>query len=400
MTAPKYFHAEQPNAPSLTGAQGSFINLLDACLVTGFGLAAVDSIVVTGGIAVATISIGHSLQPDMYAMVAGATPSGLNGEKRVLATTNTTVTFDATGISNQTATGTLSIKVASLGWEKVYSGTNKAVYRPTHVEGTRMYLRVDDGVGGQQARIWGYESMSDIDTGLRPFPTSDALPAGMFIPKADDTTTEARDWTIIGDHRTVYFHTNPIKPTSFPTTFRMAGVVHGFGDFKSFKSSDHYACFITADGTGRHTSSGVGTGSIEYVRTDADPGTWSFLPRNYTAVSGISPFSKMAESLHNTNGDISGTVAQFGYPNGPDQGLLLTSIVVVEKLTGVPHLRGRMRGVQYALQNCHNAFTQRSKIEGSGALTGRTLLAVKCGSARLAGSAGVLFFDITGPWES
>ena len=58
----KYFHSSQVGAPVMSqgGAAGLLIALLDACLVDGFGLKTVDSIVVASGVATANVSTGHS----------------------------------------------------------------------------------------------------------------------------------------------------------------------------------------------------------------------------------------------------------------------------------------------------------------------------------------------------
>lgn len=71
-------------APTLNGVAGSLIAVLDACLVVGSGWLADPSVTVSGEIATATFSTGHSFEPDVIALVTGATPAGLNGEKRVL----------------------------------------------------------------------------------------------------------------------------------------------------------------------------------------------------------------------------------------------------------------------------------------------------------------------------
>ena len=191
-TTVKYYHSAMSGVATLNGTAGSLISVLDACLVTGFNLKTADSLVVAGGIATLTISAGiGAFEVDAVALVAGATPSGLNGEKRVLSVTTNTITFAATGISDQTATGTITAKLAPAGWEKVYSGTNLAAYRSSDVSGTRMYMRVDD-TGTTNARVVGYESMTDVNTGVMPFPTSLQQSGGYYWPKASAANGTAR----------------------------------------------------------------------------------------------------------------------------------------------------------------------------------------------------------------
>lgn len=83
------------------------------------------------------------------------------------------------------------------------------------------------------------------------------------------------------------------------------------------------------------------------------------------------------------------------YPNGANNGLILANKLIIEP--GVT-LRGKYRGLLLNPQNCHTAFNWRDKVAGQGNLTGRKLIAVKCGSPAGNSSQGVLFFDITGPW--
>lgn len=401
MSAVKYFHAQQAGSPTLTGIQGSLISVLDACLVNGFGLKSVESIVVAGNIATVMVSTGHAMEPDILALIEGATPSSLNGEKRVLSSTATTFTFAAAGISDQTASGTITTKVAPLGWEKVFSATHKAVYRPSSVEGTRMFLRVDETVDGREARVRGFEHMTDVDTGVGAFPTTDQLVTGALWPKASVANANQRDWTIIGDHRTLYLHLNCVDSVSSSTGFRLSGSVWTFGDFKSFKAADPYACLLQgATSTGQYGSGSGQDQSVEFVRTDNNGNPGQVVPRNYTGVSGASQVIRHAESLMSGNGAVSGSGAYYVYPNGPDNGLLLVGTQLIEYLSGNAHLRGRTRGVYRVPQNCHASFAQRTKIDGTGDLTGRKLLAIKCGSPNSASSQAVLFFDITGPWEA
>lgn len=71
----------------------------------------------------------------------------------------------------------LDISDATLGWEKVFSGTNAAAYRPRY--GLRPYLDVDDtgGITGAAlaAKARCYEDMTGLSTGTLPFPLVSTL---------------------------------------------------------------------------------------------------------------------------------------------------------------------------------------------------------------------------------
>lgn len=401
MTQVKYFHAEQVGAPTLNGVQGTLINLLDACLVNGFGLKAVDSLVVAGNVATVTVTTGHSMQPDMVALIEGATPAGLNGEKRVIAASSTTFTFAAPGISDQTATGTITTKVAPLGWEKVFSATNVAVYRASSVEGTRMFYRFDETGDARGARVRGYETMSDASTGTNPFPSTAQHPDALNWMKAGTADSSPRDWTIIGDHRTIYFHANGLSQAGFPTSFRNNGIVLALGDYKPFKPGNPYAAVLHGVGSGLYASNGAHAGCMEIANRTHAFNSRVYGPRNYTGVASAVMLSYRYESMFD-DAATSGQVAYFAYPNGPDNGLILTRCQYgSESSTNVFHAEGRTRGIYRIPQNCHAAFTQRAKIDGTGELTGRKLLVVKCGDWYRADiSYGMVVFDITGPWEA
>lgn len=387
-TTVKHFHSAMAGAPTLNGVAGSLIAVLDACLVDGFGLKSADSVVVSGGIATATFSTGHSFEPDVIALVTGATPAGLNGEKRVLTTATNTITFDATSIADGTATGTITIKLAPAGWEKAFAGTNLAAYRSTDPTGTRMFLRVADGT--TTARVIGYESMSDVNTGVRAFPLDTQLAGGGYIPKADSANATARVWTLIADSRGWWLHTH--TSTYIPG---LSGSVWGFGDYDSLKSGDPFACALQCSPTDTSGSGSGNTEAAEYNGMGSLAGP--FTARSFTGLGGSVQLGHGQES-HATVSSTSGSFASAmvpTYPNGPNNGLFLSRKLLVER--GVA-LRGVSRGLLLAAQNCHAQFNWRDKVDGQGAYAGRTLMAVKCGAPAGSSSQGVVFFDITGPW--
>lgn len=389
-TTVKYFHSAMPGAPVLSGTAGALIAVLDACLVNGFGLKTADSVVVSGGIATATFSTGHSFEPDAIALAAGATPSGLNGEKRVLTTSTNTITFDATGIADGTATGTITFKVAPAGWAKPFSGTNLAAYRSNDVTGARMFLRVDD-TGTTNARVIGYESMSDVNTGVRGFPLESQISGGGYWPKANSANTTARAWTVIADANVVYLHMNTAAGST-----GLSGHVWGFGDFDSYKSGDPFACFLNAHSFDAASSTSPASESIEYW-TNNPTVSMPAVPRSFTGLGGSVRCATIGDFAMTSSG-ASGALANAAtpvYPNGANNGLILSKKLIIESAVT---LRGRYRGVLLCPQPAHASFNWRDKVDGQGDLAGRKLLAVKCGSPASNSSQGVVFFDITGPW--
>jgi len=95
-----------------------------------------------------------------------------------------------------------------------------------------------------------------------------------------------------------------------------------------------------------------------------------------------------------------GGVAGYPYPNGPNSGLSLTQLRVIDLTGSTYNHRGFFPGL-YVHQ--HNTVPQNNydKVSGVVGLTGRDLLAVYQLGAynnQLVYS-GILHFDTTGPWS-
>ena len=246
----KYFDSTMSGAPALSGTAGTLIGVLDACLINGFGTVTLNSLVVSNNVATATVNAGHQLTMigtiGPVITIAGATPSGLNGEWRLASVPNsTTCTFVTSGISNQTATGTITIKRSGVGQTKLYSGTNKAVYQNA---GTGFCLRVDDSTTGS-ATVRGYETMTDVDTGDSPFPTVAQL-ATMYWRKSSTTDGTVRPWWMTADSRAFWLFI--ASTAGYANAY---AVVH-FGDFISAHSSDPYACSIIGSSSSANSGQG------------------------------------------------------------------------------------------------------------------------------------------------
>lgn len=385
----KHFHSSQPGAPVLSGTAGTMVDVLDACLVNGFGVCAVASLVVSDGVATATVSAGHPAEVGQVVLISGASPGDLNGEKRVLTTGagNTVLTFDATGVTNQTATGTISLRIAPAGWLKSFSGTNLAAYKSGNVAATGCYLRVDD-TGTTDARVRGYESMSDISTGTGLFRWASG---DGYWPKASASGATARAWSVIADDRTMWLFASCSATPTFAN-----GIVVGFGDFESYKSGDAWACALHGPSTSIASSAANSVLAVSYAGSAS---ATSLVARSFTGLGNTVSVYRYPE-LNAVSAFYSGATQHLAaYPNGPNNGLILSRALLAEPAPAA--LRGIMRGVHYAMQDLgSNTFNGRIKIDGQGPLAGRKLMSL-CGAAP-AGTANTnvtMFVDITGPWE-
>lgn len=259
----RWFHSEQAGAPQIDcAATSELIAILDACLLNGFDTKSVDSLAVASNVATVTISGGHTYEKHAVITISGATPAGLNGDWRIASVTGTTFTFATTGITDQTATGTISVKRATPGyWEKAHTGTDKAAYRSTHADATGLYFRIiDDQATTGGIRIRGFESMTDVDTGTRPFPTVGQVSDATYCWRKSNTTSGSllpRPWTLVADEAFVWFFVD------FATVTTQPPAMYHFGDVAG-RLDDPYRFVITGHVSTTPTSPGTSTNQNDF----------------------------------------------------------------------------------------------------------------------------------------
>lgn len=385
----KYFSNTMAGAPVLAGTPGSLVALLDAVLVNGFGLRSVDKIVVAGEVATMTISAGHSFRVGTVATVSGATPALLNGEKQILAVTGTTATFAAPGVANGQASGAVTAKVSPLGWTVQHTATNIRVYKRTAPEASSPVLRVDD-TGTTNARVVAYESMSDIETGVAPFPLAAQVPGGLFWSKAN-STSQGYAWQVVGDERAFYL-------VAYPVSGRARGQIHFFGDLVSYKDGDAWGAALAghrSDGT----NAGVPLGCLGCSTRDDPLGASSgFIARSHNAVGGSQPLGRIGAGHIGSGSGVPSGTSSYGwatYPNRADNGLQLCRLMAVTR----DCVRGHFPGLWHVPQATYGVFGSEDQIDGTGEMAGRRLVAARVGFTYGNHEDGVAFFDLTGPWR-
>lgn len=384
-TSVRYFDSTMAGAPAMSGTAGALISVLDACLTNGFGTVTLDSLVVSSNVATGTVSAGHGFSMIGSAVgsvitIAGATPSGLNGTWRIASVADSThFTFATSGISDQTATGTITAVRTPLGFSKVYSGTNKAAYRADDIASSRLYLRVaDDGTGAATyARIRGYESMSDVDTGTGPFPTDTQVSGGLYWGKSSVASSTARAWRLFGDSQGFYLCVNQDGSGAW--------IGAAWADIPSEKAGDAYRTLIIG-GTSATVSS---QGALPFINAT----TGHYLSRTYTQTgTAISAF-KLSHHIAAAGMGYYG----IAYPAPMGGQFYCAPVDVWEGATysAATALRGPLPGV-YAPLHPGSQLTDGSFQTDVTGLDGRTLLvqALKSG-----GSSYAAALDLTGPWR-
>lgn len=399
------FSSAHSYAPVLTGENGKLIDLLTACLVDGYTAQSVASITRSGTTATVTVTGGHGITDGKWVIIAGADQSDYNGRFQATYVSSTVFTVQVANSPTTPATGTITARRASAGWNLEYSGTNKAVYRSPNNASARHCFRIqDDGSsagGAKEAFVRGYASMSDVDTGSEPFPTDVQQATGLYVPKSTTANNTARGWTLIADDKTFYLIiANGSNTLSF-----------GFGHFNSWKAGDGYNSFIGASTDANSTSASscssgvINSGSAH--QTSLHKTQKIYCPRSYAqAGTAIAAFTYAGGNgqvstgvVHGSSG--SGLGGGFAGPAGnADGGLYVAPVHVVEFVASGAHvIRGQLPGLVNVL-HVYGTLGSATTSTGVVGYDDRTLYHIDVHGTN--GSAistlGQMTFDITGPW--
>ena len=333
-TSVKWFHSDMPGAPVLRGEPGALIELLDACLISGFDARTPDSITVAGEVATVTLGGGNPYEKHAVITITGASVAGLNAEWRIATSGATSLTFACPGVADGPATGA-TIKRSGAGWEKAYSDVAKAAYRIPDLLSSRSYLRIDD-TDARCARVRGFESMSDMDTGEAPFPTFAQLAAESFTAvKSSSADATAVPWVVAADGRQVLFFA-----AWYHNAYPWSHDALRFGDAAPFDAADVHCCVISASASidppyPGGNSPGNGAGVFHYLNYAT--GTFVSRPPNQS-VGASRPTQRC---IVNSAGEIAAS---------PVHGKLLVAQPLLLSADGSGSVRACMPGVFVGLE--------------------------------------------------
>lgn len=370
-TSVKLFTSDMVGAPSYPSAVGSLIAVLDACLATGFGTVTMDSLVVASDLATGTISTGHGFtmvgNTGPVIEISGASPAGLNGQWRLASIADAnTFTFAVTGISDQTAGGTIAAKRAPAGWTKKFSATNKAVYERPYPTATAMVLRVQDDTV-KDASLVMYESMSDVDTGVGPSSAAENI-------WANHDLAGSPDWIFYADNHCFYF-----SSVNYSTNYFANNIF--FGDIIPANSADSYHCgLIGNDETGP-------SGNF-FSQQNNDQG--SVFARDHSQAGSATKFRRY---FHGYQTNMGHTGAPF--PNPAGQGLVRAPVNCMDNIPASPSMRGMLPGI-FSPIHPYAELTHNQALDDLAGADGKTLLVRRLDTWS---KIGAIVIDITGPWR-
>lgn len=394
-TEVKWITSEMRGAPVLNRQPGTMIACLDAFLLTGWGMTTALSVTVADGIATATLTPGETFFRDSVVLIEGATPSALNGEARVLSMTNSSITW-ATEAEDGTATGTITIKYApQSAWQKVFSATNRAAYRSTHVQSNGHYLYVDDSAL-MFARVIGYEEMADIDTGVGPFPTPAQLSGGGYWHKSTTSNDVAAGYRLFADGRLLITAWAAGLPAN--ASFNNSPAF-GFGDPEHLMPAvDAWVTVLSASGQASAATTNSTAQNLAMSNQHASSFVSAFIaaPR---AASGLGS-AVLLDSKSFSGVALSGVDAYFGAGPSLIDGRIMTSRLFLKEQSASSPPRALTPGIRYIPQSGIADIAQiGDTFVGGGEIDGRRMMVLPIAVQSNTVPSGRYLVDITGPWR-
>lgn len=372
-------------------AASKIIDILDACLVNGFNVNAVSSIVVSNGVALVTTPSDHGFRDYTVIRISGATPAELNGDWKITTAGGNSFSFP-TAAANGSATGTMSAKTAPLGWSKPFSAAGLGVYRPG--SGLMHYFRVSDPVASF-VNVRGYKTMSDINNGTGAFPTVAQQTSGVDWFKYYMTSITGGLWRIYGDERFFYLIYDCSENAG--VTGSAGPSLYAMGEVPTFSPADTENSVVIGANSGassiyvRANYEGI----IGCGRNSATSWFGNYFAGSPTAQNGMPVrFRAVGHALSESwgyNGASSAWIPP--YPNPTDASMLTHTPVLLQEETGLS-VRGIMPGVHQPLQS--GVTSQKGNTH---VINGRVVQFVGMNETSDNAAAGLIGFDTTGPWR-
>lgn len=276
-----------------------------------------------------------------------------------------------------------------MGWTIAFTDTNKRAYRMPAGTSQR-YLRVDDTAPSASttafgAPVEGYDSMTDIDTGLGPIAVPS--PGPIYLQKSNQNTTDAREWRFFSDGQFfLYF------PKWVPTTYDAA--LAYFGDVKT--PGGLSVPFVTALAARTATSGGSQPGLAGTSGLRCDPGNYAGLFPNWDNTQTSCRYHQSVAPNQTPNTYVYGA---SGYSSVPASGVgtLLTPLELVPDdavNSGKKWYAGSVPGI-YVSVNESSDYADGDIIPApaGSAIAGRDLMVVKVEQNKN------VYVDVTGPWR-
>lgn len=390
----KFYVYTNNGAPQLENRFGCMLDVLDACLVNGFGTQNVASTSINDKEITLKFNQAHNFLQYQVIKVMGADQTQLNSEHRILNVTDNTVMFKIDSVLTN-ITGTLICSLPPLGFEKPFSSKNdngggKGAYRSTNtLLASRPFLRVVDELGpvyganyAKYAKVGIVEDMSDIDTLLGTQAPYDASSpnknwvgsgsstsayngwAKWYYATSNDITTPLaenatatngiRPWVLIGTGD--YFY---ILPSTISSSLN--AMPYGFGAFSSTLEIDSANNFLSATNAYKNISSSAYLGATTPISCYATSATM-LIQRKYDQTANYA-------TAFNQSLAIGSSASSSGAQNAISSSgnIIFSPVSILETTsntaTSIQTIRGQLPGIYWLFQT--TPYTDLFKFEKS-----------------------------------
>lgn len=364
----------QFGAPQMDGnanSNGQLLQVLDAVLINGFNpqIASAAELMPDGYVKI-KFGVSTGFKKRQKILISGANDANLNGEHIITQIIGNDAVIKSPNVT--VLTGTITAKVAPLGWESVFGSANplKRAYRSKNPSSTQTVLYLDMALPSghgynstkpyHRAMVSLCEDMVDIEVPLNSYAdlindkVNNVNGSLFWKQKASGNkdaalqSTGASPWTIIGNGDYFYLM---IDWSSEPSLIdKGLKDFYCFGDVPSYAgSTDRWSCVWTGAYSPNdtiQTYSAITGASVGYSNS-------RFYIADTTGALNMRPFALT------TGGGafLSGRVNLFSYPN-PSTNSLITSGLHSVSDGGLRSLMPRMMAVQHNLSTFSSNFRE------------------------------------------
>lgn len=411
----KNFNSTMLGAPSLSGTPNTLIEVLKACLITGFNQKTVVSADISGRVCTLELADNNQFQPNTVILINGAEIEGLNGEHWLDEVNNNKLIFKVTRDDIRNIPGNITVKYAPVGeWTMPYTATSIAAFKSTHPHAADAHIVIDD-TAARHATARIYKGMTAIDS-YDSYVPNGLQPEVMYL-KSMNADTVARQWKLIADGKTVYLFTCPGKADNTSGVW----MSYCFGTFTTEGYATRLNCIITGSIMTTNLSSGTAVSSLGAGVTSSyslDYSSMSNLTRYYSSIAMIDPATGSAGSScwhtperwvssglfasgMNTNINNSVIGSSINRPNNK----IYTSDMLIR--CG-ENIIGRYPGLKVVINDIRPRAAEivGKCIDGAYVQDGRLLFCMpstkyesNMSSTTNADNLGIALFDTTGPWQ-
>ena len=411
----KNFNSTMIGAPSLSGTPNTLIEVLKACLITGFNQKQVVSANISSGVCTLEIADNNQFQPNTVILINGAEIEGLNGEHWLDEVNNNKLIFKVTRSDISNIPGNIVVKYAPVGeWTMPYTATSMAAFKSTHPHAADAHIVIDDTAARHAvARI--YKGMTAIDS-YDSYVPKGLQPEVMYL-KSMNADTEARQWKLIADGKTVYLFICPGKAGNASGVW----VSYCFGTFTTEGYATRLNCIITGSVMTTNLAAGTSVSSLGTGVTSSyslDYSGMSNISRYYSSIAMVDPATGAAGAScwHTPERWVSGGVFTSGMStnindrvfgssiNRPNNKIYTSDMLI----RCGENIIGRYPGLKVVLNDIRPRAAEivGKCIDGAYVQDGRLLYCMPATkyesnfySNTNADNLGIALFDTTGPWQ-